>query len=89
MQYGKLLMDAFYAEAVAFRARDEYEQAFIMDSMENAVNNVMHGRPAHEIRERSVAHIHSILGDGRIELSEVERETYAYALDVIDSVRLP
>lgn len=89
MQYGKLLMDAFYAEAVTFRAREEYEQASVMDNMENAVNNVMHGRPAHEIHERAVAHIHSILGDGRIELSEAEQEAYSYALDVIDSVQLP
>ena len=82
-------MDAFFAEGRDFRTRGEYAEASVMDNMENAVNNVMHGRPAHEIHERAVAHIHSILGDGRVELSEAEQEAYSYALDVIDSVQLP
>ncbi len=89
MQYGKLLMDAFFDEAQAFRARQEYGHALVMDAMESAVNNVMHGRPAAEVCDYANAHVREVLADVRIELLPEEREAYMYALDVIESVPLP
>lgn len=86
MMYGKRLMDAFYAESRAHLDRDEVEQALVMSAMENAVNNVMHGRPADELRAAVLRHIESVLDDERLELSDVERETYARARNVVESV---
>lgn len=86
MMYGKRLTDAFHAEARAFLSRNEYAEAGVMDAMESAVNNVMHGRPAAEIRERVIAHVGRVLDDSRIVLYESERAAYGYALDIIESV---
>lgn len=86
--YGKRLMDAFFAEGRVFRSRDEYAEASVMDAMENAVNNVMHGLGAEETRNHAVRHVEYVLGDTRIELSDEERAAYGYALDVIESVPL-
>lgn len=86
MHYGKMLMDAFNAKANDFRDRNEYEQAFVMDSMENAVNNVMHGRTEDEIRAHALRHIGLVLADERMALSDTERATYEVARSVVRSV---
>lgn len=86
--YGKRLMDAFFAEGHDFRARGEYAEASVMDAMENAVNNVMRGLGAEETRDHAVRHVGYVLGDARVELSDEERASYVFALDVIESVPL-
>lgn len=88
VSYGKRLMDAFFAEGNSFRARNEYAEASVMDAMESAVNNVMHGLEGAEVRSRVVQHVMLVLDDERIALSDGERAAYAYALDVIETVPL-
>lgn len=84
--YGKRLMDAFDAEGRVSRGQDDFETAFVMSAMENAVNNYLHGATPAELRVRVLRHIADVLADERIQLSDTERTAYEYATLVVESV---
>lgn len=88
MMYGKRLMDEFDAARQMFLDQDAFEQAGVMNLMENAVNNVMHGLPPQEVRAAVYRSIDSSLSDERLGFSEVERAVFAPPRRIVDEMPL-
>lgn len=88
MMYGKRLMDEFDAARQMFLDQGAFEQAGVMNLMESAVNNVMHGLPPAEVRAAVTRYIDSSLADERLGFSEVEQATFARARHIVDEMPL-